>query len=92
MDLAVMTAAQRYGEFVTDLAPESGVLREAKVVGIRWLAPADQAGLLGDEFDVRLVPNSAWFGKGQFSFVDRRLARLSGSGGPGREPIGWGWQ
>ena len=32
------------------------MLREAKVMRIRWLAPTNDTGLLGDEFVVGLVP------------------------------------
>ena len=55
MYLAMMAAAQRDDEFVADLAPERAMLRKPKVMGIRWLTPTNQAGLLGHEFAVGFV-------------------------------------
>jgi hypothetical protein len=52
----MMAAAQRDDEFVAYLAPERTMLREPKVMRIRWLAPTNQTGLLGHEFAVGLVP------------------------------------
>jgi hypothetical protein len=52
----MMAAAQRDKEFVTHLASERGVLCEPQVVRIRRPAATDQAWLLGNEFDVGLVP------------------------------------
>ena len=46
MDLAMMAAAQRHGEFVADLAAERPVLRKAKVMGIRGAPAAAQTRLL----------------------------------------------
>lgn len=70
VSLAVMNAAQGHGKLITDLAADGAVLREAKVVGIRRVAAADEAWLLGNKFDVGLVPNTARLGKGQFVLVD----------------------
>jgi hypothetical protein len=70
VNLAVMNAAQGHGKLITYLAADGAVLREAKVVGIRRVAAADEAWLFGNKFDVGLVPNSARLGKGQFVFVD----------------------
>ena len=49
MNLAMVTAAQWHREFIAHLAAERGALREAHVVGVRWLPAADQARLLGNE-------------------------------------------
>ena len=58
----MMAAAKRDDEFVTHLAPERTMLREPKVMGIRRLAPTDQAGLFGHKFAVDLVskPTRLW--------------------------------
>ena len=40
----MVASAQRHGELVADLAAERAVLREAKMMGIRGLTAADQAG------------------------------------------------
>jgi len=53
--LAVMQAAERDGELVTHFAAECRKLCESQVMGIAGLAPADQTGSGGDEFQVRLV-------------------------------------
>jgi hypothetical protein len=47
VDLAMMSSAQWYGEFIADLPPERPTLRESQVVGIRWPPAANQARLLG---------------------------------------------
>jgi hypothetical protein len=48
-----------------DLAPERAVLSESQVVGIRGSPAANQAGLLGNCFDVVSVPNPARLWEGQ---------------------------
>jgi hypothetical protein len=70
MDLAMMASAQRHGELVTDLAPQRPLLRKAKMVGIRRLPAANQAGPLGDISDV--TPNLS--GARSFAGVRRRGA------------------
>ncbi len=69
MDLSVMAAAERYGELIAHLAPERAVLREPQVVGIRWSSAANQAGLLGNRFDVVSLPNPARLREGQQTFI-----------------------
>ena len=59
VDLSMVSPAQRHGELIAHLAPEGLKLRKPKVVGVRRLASADQAWLLGDESDMGLVPNAA---------------------------------
>jgi hypothetical protein len=54
--LAMMATAQRDDEFVTHLAPKCTMLCEPKVMRIRRPASTNQAGLLGHEFAVGLVP------------------------------------
>ena len=55
----MMSSAQRDSELVAHLAPECTVLREAKVMGIRGLPAANQAGSLGYRFDMMTVPYTA---------------------------------
>jgi hypothetical protein len=43
----VMDSAERDGELVTDLEPQSARLHVSKMMGIRRFAAADQAGMLG---------------------------------------------
>jgi hypothetical protein len=49
MNLAMVTPAQRDCEFIAHLAAGRWTLRKAQVVGIRWLAAANQARLLGNK-------------------------------------------
>src|SRR5215467_1667569 len=44
----MVPAAERDSELVTDLAAERAGLRESKMVGVRGLAAAHEARLLGD--------------------------------------------
>jgi hypothetical protein len=46
--LAVVHAAERDGELITGLASERARLRVAQVMGVGWLAAADQARLPGN--------------------------------------------
>ena len=77
MNVAVMTAAERDGELVADLAAEGAALCEAQVVGVAGLAPADQARLLGDMPDVIAVADPARFRERQFALVDTLRPRSS---------------
>jgi hypothetical protein len=64
VNLAVMSTAERDGEFVADLAPECAMLGKANVVRICGLPSADQAGLHRDELQVVLVAKAARLGEG----------------------------
>ena len=55
VELAMMAAAERDGEFVTDFAAERSGLRKAEVVSIGRLPAADETGLDRDEFQMGLV-------------------------------------
>ena len=70
VNLAVMSTAERDGEFVADFAPERAKLGKANVVGICGLPSADQAALRRDEFQVVLVAKAARFWKRQDAFID----------------------
>jgi hypothetical protein len=59
MHLAVVTSAQRYGEFIAELSPERWALREPYMVRVRWLSPANQARLLSNEPDMIAVADTA---------------------------------
>lgn len=58
MQFAVMGGAERDGPLVAGLETPSAGLDEHEVMGLCWQAPADEAGLRGDEPKVILVPNS----------------------------------
>ena len=81
VDLAMVSAAERDGELIADFATECPPLREPQMVGIRGLAAADQARLLGHLSDVLSVPNPAGLRQGQGPLVDP-----CGPGSPPRRP------
>ena len=70
VNLAMMSTAERDGEFVADLAPERTMLGKANVVRICGLPSADQAGLRRDELQVVLVAKAARLGIRQDAFID----------------------
>jgi len=70
VQFAMMATAERHGEFVADLDPETSGLRKAQRVGIARLPGTDQAGLPGDKAEVGLVAVAAQLGKGQHALVD----------------------
>ena len=70
VNLAMMSTAERDGEFVADLAPERAKLGKANVVRICGLPFTDQAALRRDEFQVVLVAKAARLWKRQDAFID----------------------
>ena len=70
VNLAMMSAAKGYREFVTDPSPKRATLCEAEMMGIGGLSTANQARVLGDEFDVISIANPARFRQGQYALVD----------------------
>ncbi len=65
----MMAAAERDGEFVTDLHPHRPGLGKAQMMRIGWLSPADKAWLRGYKLQVIFVPKSLGFGEGQGALV-----------------------
>ena len=49
MELAMMTTAERNGEFIADFQPQCARLRKTYMMRIARMASADQAGLRGDK-------------------------------------------
>jgi hypothetical protein len=66
----MMYSAERDRELVARLASQRARLHEAKMVWIGRLAAADQAGLLCDMTEVRLVTVAARRANRENSFVD----------------------
>jgi hypothetical protein len=62
VEFAVMTTAKRNRELVAHLASERPMLGKAQVVSVRRVPSTDEAGLLGDELNVDLVPHPARLG------------------------------
>ena len=72
MHLAVMPPAQRNRELVADLAAQGSRLGELQMMGIARNLPADEAGLLPDEQQMRLAALAGkLLGMGQPRFVRR---------------------
>jgi len=69
MQLAMMSPAERHGEFVADLTTECTGLREAQMVWIARLPTADQARLLNHMPDVIAVTHAARFGEDKNTLV-----------------------
>ena len=74
MDLAVMAATKWDCILVTDLAAQRAALSEAEVVRVTGCSAADQAGLLGDIFDMLAVANPARLRQRQNSLVNASRA------------------
>ena len=56
VNLAMVSAAKRNGEFVTYFAPERTLLCKSQMMSIGRLPATNYARLLRDELDVLLVP------------------------------------
>src|SRR5262245_406078 len=62
--------AERHGEFIARLAAERTRLEVAQVMRVGWLAPANQAWLLGDRAKVFPVAVTPWCSNGENALVD----------------------
>src|SRR5580658_6051783 len=71
VDLAMVSAAQRDGELIADLAPQRPALGKSQVMGIRGLSAADQAMALGNRPNMISVPDPAGLGEGKCALVQR---------------------
>jgi hypothetical protein len=70
MNFAVVTATERDGEFIANLAAKRATLRRSKMMGIGGTAAADKARLLGNRFNMLPVANPARRRQGQYGLVD----------------------
>src|ERR1700720_1280557 len=76
VNFAMVSPAQRHSELIADFAAERAVLRKAEMVGVAWLPPADQAGLLGNKAHMLAIANTPRLGMDQDRFVYWRGWRL----------------
>jgi hypothetical protein len=84
MNRAVVSTTERHRELVAGFSAERARLYEAQVVGVRGLAAADEAGLLGDVSKVLPVAVATRGGEREDAFVDAlRLTRVGAVGGDG---------
>ena len=70
MKLAVMTAAERHGELVADLAAERPALGKSQVMGVAGLPTADQTGLLRHKAHMVVIADAPRLWMGENRFVD----------------------
>jgi hypothetical protein len=66
MVVPVVRSAQRYREFVADLASHRAGLGEPQVMGVGGASPANQTWLRCHEFEVRFIAMPTWL-------TDRKL-------------------
>jgi hypothetical protein len=66
----MMNTAERNRELVAHFATERTRLRRAKMMGIRWLPPANQASLRGDELTMCFVADAPRFADRKRAYVD----------------------
>jgi hypothetical protein len=76
VDLAVMAAAERHGELVTDLAAERPALSKAQVMGVGRFAAADQTGLLRHKAHMVAIADAPRLGMGENGLIDTVGATL----------------
>src|SRR3981081_2278462 len=86
-----MGPAQRYREFVADLAPHRAWLREPQMVGISGASSADETGLRCNELKVGFVAKTAHLANCNLSFVDFGGNSFSGKMCRSRRVVIDGW-
>ena len=77
MQFAMMTAAERHGELVADLAAERPALGKAQVMGVGRLAAADQTRLLRHKAHMVAIADAPRLGMRKNRFIDRLATGLS---------------
>jgi hypothetical protein len=70
MQLSMMTAAERYGEFVADFKAERSGLREPQVLRIGWQSATDEAQLRGNKSQMGFVTKTLGLGDSKNALVD----------------------
>jgi len=70
MQLAMMTAAERYGELIADFETERSGLGKAQVMRIGRLPAAHETGLRGHESQMGFVTQPFGLSYGQNAFID----------------------
>jgi hypothetical protein len=80
MNRAVVSTTERHRELVAGFSAERARLYEAQVVGVRGLAAADEAGLLGDVSKVLPVAVATRGGEREDALVDALAIILVGWG------------
>ena len=70
MNRAVMDAAERHRKFIAGLTAERPWLQVSKMMRVRWLAAANEAGLSGDKAQVLPIAIAPWRGNREYTLVD----------------------
>src|SRR5262249_25889587 len=70
VELAVVQAAERNGEFVADLPAEGEPLGKPHMVRLGGLAPANEAGSGSDVLEMSLIPKAPDFPEDEDALVD----------------------
>ena len=78
MEIAVVEGAKRYDKFVADFLSQASTLRKTQVMGVRWLAIANQARKLCHTPEVVLVPDPAFNAEPELRLIDSRPLRKLG--------------
>ena len=86
MQLPVMDPAQRYGEFVTHLAPKGARFGIAQMMCVRWCSPAQEARFGRDILQVPLVAPRASLGDREFLNGNPLGPLIGGRGNLGVSP------
>lgn len=77
MNLTVMTAAERHGELVADLATERPALGKTQVMGVAGFTTADQTSLLCHKAHMVAIADTPRLGMRENRFVDRLATGFS---------------
>src|SRR5262245_2627502 len=80
MNGAVVRAAKRYSEFVAGPAAERPRLHVSKMMGVRWLAAADEACLLSDIAQMLPVAIPTRGSNREDTLIDASVLIASGTG------------
>ena len=81
VDLAMVNSAERHRELIAHFAAERPRLRRAKMMGIRGLTAANEAGLRGNELTMVFVADAPRFADRKHAFVDAATDLLPGLSG-----------
>jgi hypothetical protein len=77
--LLMMNGAERYGEFVADLEPNTSGLCKADMMGLAWRSPANETRLLRHEAQMLLGSDPFWFADREHTLVDRCVGTVVGA-------------
>src|SRR5438874_57269 len=77
VNLAMVSAAKRNGEFVTYFAPERTLLCKSQMMSVGRLPATNYAGLLRDQLDVLLIPFPTRLGECEQTFINRVRTALA---------------